>query len=124
MSRSNRRFQIQAKLSVIDGFPVVILDGECDAFAAPFTHGAVSGLIDAGYKGIIIDLTDLKYMDAAGFHALDDCCTKIKEAGGNILLVNPGIYVEEIYDILRVRESCAIVDTLDEALLRLRSELT
>jgi len=119
MKEPDKRTRIQVKLDAVDGFPLVSLDGECDAFSAPFTHGAISGLIDVGHKGIIIDLTNLKYIDAAGFHALDDCCTKIKVAGGELILVNPRIHVEEIYEILRTRESCVIMDTIDEALARL-----
>lgn len=131
MGEPNRQFRIQVKLSAVDSIPLVVIEGECDAFTAPLAHGAVNGLVNAGYKEIIIDLTDLRYMDAAGFHALDECCMKMKEccmkmkvAGGDIVLVNPSVCVEEIYEILRVRESCTIVDTLDEALARLRSRRT
>ena len=121
MNQVEKRDHLQINLGSIDGYPLVTLGGECDAFTAPFTHGAVSALIDAGYTGIIIDITDLRYMDGAGFEALDSCCNKIKEVDGMLLIVNPGKNIENIYELLREKDSCEIERTVEDALTKLRS---
>ena len=121
MNQPEKRAHIQINLGSIDGFPLVTLGGECDAFTAPFTHGAVGALIDAGYTGIIIDITDLRYMDGAGFEALDSCCTKIKTVDGMLLIVNPGANIENIYELLREKDSCEIECDVESALARLRN---
>jgi anti-anti-sigma factor len=109
-------FQLRISIKCTDGIPVIALAGECDAFTAAFTHAAIGSLITEGYKGIVIEISELKFMDVAGFHALDDCCRQMTEAGGKLLLVNPGEFVEEIYDILREKESCQVVKSVDEAM--------
>lgn len=121
MNQPEKRAHLQINLGCIDGYPLVTLSGECDAFTAPFTHGAVSALIDSGYTGIIIDITDLRYMDGAGFEALDGCCTKMKTVDGMLLIVNPGKNIENIYELLREKDSCEIERTVEDALVRLRS---
>lgn len=121
MSASENRAQLKISLSIIDKYPLVLIEGECDAFSAPFTHGAINGLIDAGHRGIVVDISHLNFLDVAGFHALDDCCIRMAEANGKILLVSPTKYVKQIYDILRVRVSCSMATSIEEALSRLHA---
>lgn len=116
MSNPEEQFQLKIGIKATDGVPLVSLCGECDAFTAAFTHAAISSLITDGYKGIIVEIGGLKFMDVAGFHALDDCCRQMTEAGGKLLLVSSGGHVQEIYDILREKESCVIVRSIDEAM--------
>lgn len=123
MTQCEDHVQLQIGVKCEDGFPLVMLEGECDGFTAPFTHGAVRALIDEGYRGIIVDISRLEFLDVAGFHALDDCCIRISERKGLLLLVNPSEKVKEIYDILRERESCKMVKTIDEAMSKLKSAL-
>lgn len=119
MNQPERRAHIRISCGSINGFPLVAVGGECDAFTAPFTHGAVSALIDAGHTGIIIDISDLSYMDGAGFEALDRCCTKMKAVDGMLLIVNPGENIENIYELLREKDSCDIERSVEDALARL-----
>jgi len=90
MSNSEEQFQLRISIRSTDGIPHIVLAGECDAFTASFAHAAISSLISEGYRGIIVDISRLNFMDVAGFHALDDCCRQITESGGKLLLVNPG----------------------------------
>ncbi|HEY3374436.1 MAG TPA: STAS domain-containing protein [Candidatus Aquicultor sp.] len=106
---------IAIKLDCIDGIPIVTVGGECDAFSATFTHGAMTALINEGYKSIIIDIEKLVFLDVAGFHALEDCCRMASELDGQILLVHPEKHVKEVYDMLREQGGCKMVDTLQDA---------
>ncbi|MCL6472006.1 MAG: STAS domain-containing protein [Firmicutes bacterium] len=121
MAGEEKQVRLSIDIGTINGIPLIILKGECDGFTAPFTHGAVGALIDAGYKRIIIDIKHLEFIDVAGFHALDNCCIKMAEAGGEILLVNPVEKIKNIYDVLRVRESCKMLKSIDEAMARLKA---
>lgn len=121
MAGEEKRVRLSINIGTINGIPLITLNGECDGFTAPFTHGAVGALIDAEYKRIIIDIEHLEFIDVAGFHALDDCCVKMAEAGGEILLVNPAKKIKNVYDILRVRESCKMLKSIDEAMARLKA---
>ncbi len=121
MSNSDEQFQLRISIKSTEGIPVVALDGECDAFTASFAHAAMDSLISDGYRGIIVDINKLVFLDVAGFHALDDCCRRMSEAGGKLLLVNPGEEVEDIYNILRDTESCAVVKSVAEAMAMLAS---
>lgn len=119
MAFQGERYQLKIGIKSIDGIPLIALVGECDAFTAPFVHGAISTLIDKGYRSIIINIEQLQLIDVAGFHALDECCIKMLEVGGQLLLVSPTKHVKEIYDILRERESCRLLKSLEEARERL-----
>ncbi|MDI6716671.1 MAG: STAS domain-containing protein [Actinomycetota bacterium] len=119
MEQINDPFRVKICFGAINSIPLVMLDGECDAFTAPIVHGAVSSLIEKGYKRIIIDMGHVVFLDVAGFHSLDDCCIKMQQAGGKILLVGASKDVEQVYEILRERESCKIVKNIDEALRKI-----
>lgn len=119
MSKLADDYQLYIGLKSIDGVPLVAIAGECDAFTATYTHGALIALIGEGYTGIIVDISDLVFLDVAGFHALEDCCREMRDAGGKMLLVNPTKHVEEIYEILREQGGCEIVKSLDEAYVKL-----
>ncbi len=121
MVNTDEQFQLTISIKSADGIPHVALAGECDAFTASFAHAAMDSLISEGYKGIIVDINKLVFLDVAGFHALDDCCRHMSEIGGKLLLVNPGEEVEDIYNILRDTESCAIVKSVDKAKAMLAS---
>ncbi|MHB8842547.1 MAG: STAS domain-containing protein [Candidatus Aquicultor sp.] len=121
MNDSEEQFQLRISIKSTDGIPLVALDGECDAFTASFAHAAMDSLTSEGYKGIVVDISKLVFLDVAGFHALDDCCRHMSEVGGKLLLINPEEQVEDIYNILREKESCALVKSLDEAMAILTS---
>lgn len=119
MAIADEHFQLKIGIKTVAGVPLVALEGECDAFTAPFIHGAMSALIDDDHRKIMVNMERIEFLDVAGFHSLDDCCIKMAAAGGKILLVNPIKNVEEIFEILRTRESCEIAKSLDEALSKL-----
>lgn len=120
MAIADEHFQLKIGIKTVADVPFITVEGECDAFTAPFIHGAMSALIDEGHKKIMVNMESLEFLDVAGFHALDDCCIKMAAAGGIILLVNPIRNVEEIFEVLRTKESCEIAKSLDEALSRLQ----
>lgn len=120
MTIADEHYQLKIGIRSTDTIPLVTLEGECDGFTAPFVHGAISALIGEGYRRIVVNLEDLKFIDVAGFHAIDECCLKMSGVGGEIFLVSPTKPVEEIYNILRERESCKILKTIDQAMARLK----
>ncbi len=115
MSFQSEYYQLKFSMKSVNGVPLIALEGECDAFTAPAVHGAISSLIDAGHRNIIVNIEHLEFIDVAGFHALDECCIKMLGVGGKLLLVGPTKQVKEVYDILRERESCTMLKSVTEA---------
>jgi anti-sigma B factor antagonist len=54
------------RVEAVDGCTVVTLAGELDASSAPMLSGALDAVITAGRSLVIVDLSDVTFLGAAG----------------------------------------------------------
>lgn len=69
-----------------DEFHVCRLEGEVDAYTVGDFREALSGITDV--KRLIIDLTDVPFMDSAGLGALIGGIRRVREADGDVAVVS------------------------------------
>ena len=58
------------RTDIRDGFAVIALSGRLTATGAPLLRKAVNDLVAGGDSRIVIDMTDLQFVDSSGLGAL------------------------------------------------------
>jgi anti-sigma B factor antagonist len=65
------------------------LTGELDAQAAPLLVQTVRQLRDWGYRYLVLDLSGLSFLSAAGMHALQTADRLLRGAAGGLVVAHP-----------------------------------
>jgi len=109
----------EARLEVVDGVPVVVVDGEVDIANIEELNESLraAGEFDAG--AVVVSLEEARYFDSAAIHALVSCRARLATSRQGFLIVRPataaGRRVLEICGLLRDDN---LVATREEAVAR------
>jgi len=72
---------------------------------------AVHCLIDQGQKKIILNLAGVDYIDSSGVGELVGCFTTVRNAGGELKLLN---LTQKVHDVLHVTKLYTVFDIKDD----------
>lgn len=106
---------LKTSVENVSEVPVLKVAGEIDLYTSPDFKSAIISIIDSGAKDIIIDLTDVSYMDSGGFGVLLGAVRKVKPLGGSINLVGCGENIRRILSITRLDTIFKLFESVDEA---------
>jgi anti-sigma B factor antagonist len=67
----------------------VRLEGELDMLQAPEVSDTLTELVDSGVKDILVDLTELRFLDSSGLSALLGAHQAAEAQGGRLVLQSP-----------------------------------
>ena len=105
-----------------DGFSVCRLAGEVDAYTVGEFREALSGITDV--SRLIIDLSEVPFMDSAGLGALIGGIRKVRESDGDVAVVSSTASLNRLlhttgFDRIvpvteSVEEGLAAFDTIDD----------
>jgi anti-sigma B factor antagonist len=79
---------------------------------------AVHGLIAQGKKKIILNLAAVDYIDSSGVGELVGCFTTVRNAGGELKLLNLS---QKVHDILNVTKLYTVFDIRDDEFTAVKS---
>jgi len=96
--------------------------GELDLSSAPSLRAELVRLLDRG-RSVIVDCSELQYLDMAGVHVLEDCHQRAAHRGQRLVLVGSVPLVHKILAIIRLNERMPVVDAIGEALELLGQEV-
>jgi len=71
----------------IDGASVLSVRGEVDVYSAPALSENLSQLLDEGITAIVVDLSEVAFLDSTGLGALIGARSATEEAGGTLAIV-------------------------------------
>lgn len=95
---------------------VITLAGELDLAAADGFWGELEPLIEpAGV--VVLDGTELRFLDSSGLRVLLLANAKAKEVGGKLRLIAPHRAVKRTLQVTGADELVTMCETLDEALV-------
>ena len=97
----------------------MMLTGQLDLYKCPDLKGEVKRNLDNGYRYVIIDLTDLTYVDSSGIGSLIQISNWLKKRGGRLVLANTQGSVEKIFQISKLDEFFVFRDSMADARLYL-----
>lgn len=99
--------------------PVVAVSGEVDVYSASALKEKVTELLDAGQKSLVVDLTDVSFLDSTGLGALVEARAATNEAGGALPLVCSQERILKLFTITGLDSVFVIRPSLEAALASL-----
>lgn len=100
----------------VGGHRVVSVRGEVDVYSAPTLRKSVQEAIDEHCCDLIVDLSDIAFIDSTGLGVLVGGQNRAGELGGKLSLVCAQERVLKLFRITGLDEVFAIYPTRDEAL--------
>lgn len=88
---------------VLDPVPTIKIKGEIDHFNCPRAESVVKRLLDVDANKLIIDLTDLVYLDTAGVAMIFWTAKRLYDRGGNLCVVLPPGNVRRILEMAGIQ---------------------
>jgi anti-sigma B factor antagonist len=96
--------------------PVVAVSGEVDVYSAPALKESLTGLLQAGDSSVVVDLTQVAFLDSTGLGALVEARAATSEAGGVLPLVCNQERILKLFTITGLDGVFAIHPTVDLAI--------
>lgn len=91
---------MQVKSRVAGGILYVLLCGELDEHSANYTRITLDEMFDKpNFKKIVIDLSELDFMDSTGIGVLIGRYKKMKDKDIPIFIANPSSHAEKIFNM-------------------------
>jgi len=99
----------------VHGVPVVAVSGEVDVYSAPKLSENLNQLLDAGTATIVVDLTEVAFLDSTGLGALIAARTATDKLGGSLPVVCTQDRILKLFTITGLDDVFSIFPTVDEA---------
>jgi anti-sigma B factor antagonist len=74
------------------------------------------GLVEQGRRSFVLNLARLNYIDSSGLGQLISIWTTIRSKDGHIVLLNPNVRVQRLFEITKLNSVFEIFFNEDEAL--------
>ena len=94
----------------------VDISGDVDLHRSPALREALGKLIDENPSRLILNLTEVGYMDSSGVATLVEALQRVQRKQGRLLLHSLTPRVHSIFEIARLESIFEIYPTEDEAL--------
>jgi anti-anti-sigma factor len=102
--------------SLSDGAAILLLTGEVDISSAHLLSTRLKMAAESGLRNVIIDATNVSFMDSTGLHALVEGKRLLHDSGTRIVLV-PSPQVRRVLELVFPDPLFAArVDSVDDAL--------
>lgn len=98
---------------------ILKLEGELDVYTSPKLKEKILTLIRAERPFVVLDLEGLSYMDSTGLGVMAAGLKRVRENGGNIVLVSPRKIIQKILEITNMDVSLKIYHSSEEAIAKL-----
>lgn len=95
---------------------VVQVAGEIDVYTAPALREELAAQQEVGPVHLVVDLTDVPFMDSTGLGVLVGALKRARTTGGDLRLVIDQEKVLKVFRITALTQVFQIHETLDEAL--------
>ena len=83
---------------IVNGVMHIALSGELDEYTANYVRNRMDELIDKTQSNkVIVDLSDLSFMDSTGVGVLIGRYKKIKSHNKQIFIYNPNTTIEKVF---------------------------
>src|SRR5262245_38494770 len=94
---------------------VVTASGELDVATAPELRSYLHRLVDAGMTTVVVDLTDVGFLDSTTLGVLISAHKRLVETGGSVELVVPHARLLRIFQITGLDRVFTIHSSLQDA---------
>jgi anti-sigma B factor antagonist len=118
--RAGESLSVGARLAVVvETFGragmVVRIEGEIDMATTPELVDSLLRAAESGARRLVVDLSDVSFMGAAGIHALEEVQAAMRHRGGELAVVAPTGLPRRVLELTGTMEPLGAVDTIDAA---------
>jgi stage II sporulation protein AA (anti-sigma F factor antagonist) len=100
---------------------VVLCEGDVDIIKAPTLRTDLMGAVDNHHAGLVVDLSDVTYIDSAGVNVLFEVADQMRQHQLGMAVVIPeGNLVERVVTLVVLGSVAPIERDLESALARVR----
>jgi anti-sigma B factor antagonist len=103
-------------LQPYDGWTVVVLEGELDIFTSPRLSEAVRRSIDDGARQVVVDLTQVTFVDSTALSVIVEVVKRLRSLGGVASVVCNSAHVRRVFQITGLDRIVGIYPTREQAL--------
>jgi anti-sigma B factor antagonist len=97
----------------LNGRTVVAVTGELDVHSAQRLSEALAELLDGGSADLVVDLTDLGFLDSTGLGVMVKALRWVKDAGGSLRVVADDDKITKVFTITGMDEPLGLVGSLE-----------
>jgi anti-sigma B factor antagonist len=115
VSFAEPRFRIQERV-VDDRTTIVAVEGEIHVSTAPEFSAMLSATVEGGRTSLVLDLTDVMFIDSTGLSVLLNALRQVTHAGGQMAVVCSNPTVLRLFEITRLDTTFDIHAELEPAL--------
>ncbi|WP_419924450.1 STAS domain-containing protein [Candidatus Poriferisocius sp.] len=94
---------------------VLSVTGEIDMATAPRFRQRLLALISTGAQNVVIDLTEVDFIDSTGLGVLMGAAKRVRSAGGDIRLVSVGSRLADLIELTRLDRVLDVFDSVSAA---------
>jgi anti-sigma B factor antagonist len=102
----------------VGGCVVVTPTGVLDVATSPPLHNWLHRRLDEGVTLLVLDLSDVVFIDSTALRVLVSVHKRLRESGG-FALVCPHARIRRIFNLTALNRVLTLTDTVDEALVAL-----
>lgn len=95
-------------------YAVHTLAGEVDVYSAPKLRDAIAESISVGRHDVVVDLTEVAFLDSTGLGVLVGGLKRVRGVGGSLVLVGPRERVVKVFNMTGLDRVFRIIGSLDE----------
>jgi len=117
MSFASPQFELSDE-SLDDATHLIAVRGEVHVSTAPEFSERLNEAIATGKTGVVIDMTDVEFIDSTGLSVLLNALRRVTRQQGSLALVVSNPTVLRLFEITRLDSTFDIAATRDEAIAR------
>lgn len=102
----------------LDGNAVVMVSGELDLETAPELRQALNTVIASGYQQIVLDVSELSFVDSQGLAALIHAQQQLSGNGRSLVLRSPQPALVNLLQLMGLRDILSVAEIQVEGPLR------
>jgi anti-sigma B factor antagonist len=95
---------------------LVTVTGEIDVYTSPRVRSAMLELFEAGCTSLIVDLSNVDYLDSSGLGVLVAGLKRAREHGGEVHIVTSKVRIMRVLEVTGLDKIFSISSTAAEAL--------
>jgi len=99
-----------------DGIVVVSPRGELDAYTPPRLRSELHRLVEAGNRTLVVDLTDVSFLDSSALGVLVGTLRRLREREGELRIVKPRPLAMRAFEVTSLDRVLNLYGTRKEAL--------
>lgn len=94
---------------------IVVLAGDVDLRHSPALHAALVEVANERPKRLVLNLTDVPYMDSSGVGTLVEVFRRVNKYDGKLVLCGLTARVRSVFEITKLDRFFSIFETVEQA---------